>query len=128
MRIQEILDLDCTRALLEDGRVVDVSHQSFCTIEMFGSGHDEECDCLEFDEEGSAGQFTKEELEHIRLEGIEEKTICLHRIRATFPNLEQYPSSERVAAKKRLIALKSKRPDSLRRRIRAQRELLQRAD
>ena len=116
MRIED-LSFDNTRATLEDERVVDVSHQSFCSYEMFGPGHDEECWCLDFEEQGSAGEFTEEELEHIRLENIEERIITLARIHATFSEGKQTPRSKVVAAEARLLQLKASRPASPRQRV-----------
>ena len=43
-----LLSHDNRTATLEDGRKVDVSHQDFCSYEMFGPGHDEECLCLNY--------------------------------------------------------------------------------
>lgn len=47
MRIVQ-LAFDHKTATLEDGSVVDVSHQAFCVPEFFGQGHDSHCPCLDY--------------------------------------------------------------------------------
>ncbi len=59
MRIEEVFD--GSTAKLASGEIVDVSHQIFCSSEMFGPGHDEECPCLDYDEEGGTGVLTDDE-------------------------------------------------------------------
>ena len=48
MRIARIIDFDHTMGILENGARVSLAHQYFCTREMFGPGHDEECPCLDY--------------------------------------------------------------------------------
>jgi hypothetical protein len=76
-----IIDLSAPIATLEDGRIVDVSHQSFCSYEMFGPGHDEECECLDFEEQGSAGELTADELDTVRRGWATKKAATLEWLR-----------------------------------------------
>ena len=84
MRIEEILDFHNTTARLENGQLVDISHQSFCTIEMFGPGHDEECECLDYDGQGGAGEISDDEYADRRRKWEAGKKELLRRIQRTF--------------------------------------------